>query len=192
MSFERKSIALKEDTPGTVTEFVWYVVGPADAPEKVHLQAGLHADEHPGTLLLHHLLPMLHHADEQGLLRARFTVMPAVNPLGLGNIAFNRHIGRYDPHSGVNYNRRWPDLFSLIRTQLSGRLNEDERFNVNLIRKAVAQWIESQEPRTAADQLRLLVLKEAHDAEFILDLHCDSDSLLHIFTAPELMPELQD
>ena len=44
MAFERKSIALRGDTPGTITEFVWYAVGPADAPEKVHLQAALHAE----------------------------------------------------------------------------------------------------------------------------------------------------
>src|SRR5690606_35399526 len=100
-------------------------------------------------------LPMLRAADDRGQLRARFTVMPAVNPLAMGNWTFNRHVGRYDPRSGVNHNRRWPDLFSLVRTQLAGRLNEDERFNVSLIRKAVAQWIDSQEPRTAAEQLRL-------------------------------------
>ncbi len=47
-------------------------------------------------------------------------------------------------------------------------------------------------PRSAAEQLRMFLLREAHDAEFVLDLHCDSDSLLHIFTSPELMPELQD
>jgi len=192
MSFERKTVPLRGDTPGTVTEFTYYVVGPADAPEKVHLQAALHADEHPGTMVLHHLLPMLRQADDQGLLRARFTVMPAVNPLGLGQQSLRHHIGRYDTNTGVNFNRRWPDLFSLIRTQLSGRMGDDEVFNVNLIRAAVARWIDAQQPRTVAEQLRLLVLREAHDAEFVLDLHCDDDSLIHIFTSPELMPELQD
>lgn len=192
MAFERKVVMLKGDTPGSTTEFNYYRIGPADAPEKVHLQAALHADEQPGTMVLHHLLPMLRQADEQGLLRARFTVMPVVNPLGMANLSFRHHIGRYDPNSGVNYNRRWPDLFAAIRTQLAGRLSEDERFNVNLIRKAVAQWIDSQQPRTLSEQLRLLILKEAHDAEFVFDLHCDNDSLLHIFTSPELMPELQD
>jgi len=192
MSFERKTVPLRGDTPGSVTEFTYYVVGPRDAPEKVHLQAALHADEHPGTMVLHHLLPMLRQADDQGLLRARFVVMPAVNPLGLGQQSLRHHIGRYDTNTGVNFNRRWPDLFSLIRTQLSGRLSDDEVFNVNLIRTAVARWIDAQQPRTAAEQLRLLVLKEAHDAEFVLDLHCDDDSLIHIFTSPELMPELQD
>ena len=192
MSFERKTVALRGDTPGSVTEFTYYVVGPRDAPEKVHLQAALHADEHPGTMVLHHLLPMLRQADDQGLLRARFTVMPAVNPLGLGQQSLRHHIGRYDTNTGVNFNRRWPDLFGAVRTQLSGRLSDDEVFNVNLIRTAVARWIDAQQPRTAAEQLRLLVLKEAHDAEFVLDLHCDDDSMIHIFTSPELMPELQD
>jgi predicted deacylase len=192
MSFERKTVPLRGDTPGSVTEFTYYVIGPKDAPEKVHLQAALHADEHPGTMVLHHLLPMLRQADDQGLLRARFVVMPAVNPFGLAQQSLRHHIGRYDTNTGVNFNRRWPDLFGAVRTQLSGRLSDDETFNVNLIRTAVARWIDAQQPRTAAEQLRLLVLKEAHDAEFVLDLHCDDDSLIHIFTSPELMPELQD
>jgi predicted deacylase len=192
MTFQLHVLPLKGDTPGTTIELPFYRIGPADAPEKVYLQAALHADEQPGTMLLHHLLPMLRQADEQELLRARFTVVPMANPLGMANLVQRRHLGRSDINTGVNYNRQWPDLFSLIRTQLSGRLGDDERFNVTLIRKAVAQWIDGQQPRSAADQLRLFLLREAHDAEFVLDLHCDSDSLLHIFTSPELMPELQD
>lgn len=192
MAFEHKTVQLRGDTPGESTEFTYYVIGPRDAPEKVHLQAALHADEQPGTMVLHHLLPLLRHADERNLTRAKFTVMPMVNPLGMANLSFRHHIGRYDPNSGINYNRRWPDLFSAARQQLAGRLKDDEAFNVNLIRKTVAQWIDAQQPRSAAEQLRLLVLREAHDAEFVLDLHCDDDSQLHIFTSPELMPELQD
>ena len=192
MAFERRTARLGGGAPGMTSELTWYVIGPPDAPEKVHLQAALHADEMPGTMVLHHLLPMLHRADVDGLLRARFTVMPLVNPLGMQSFSFDRHVGRYDVRSGVNHNRRWPDLFSAIRTQLAGRLNEDERFNVNLIRKAIAQWIENQTPRTPAEELRLLILRECHDAEFVFDLHCDSEALPHIYTSPELMPELQD
>ena len=44
MAFERKVVPLRGDTPGAVTEFTYYVIGPGDAPEKVHLQAALHAD----------------------------------------------------------------------------------------------------------------------------------------------------
>src|SRR5690606_12513524 len=73
MAFLRDTLVLAGDTPGTMTELSFYRIGPADAPGKVYLQAALHADEQPGTMVLHHLLPMLREADEQDLLRARFT-----------------------------------------------------------------------------------------------------------------------
>lgn len=192
MSFKRDQLVLRGDTPGTTIELPFYRIGPAAAPEKVYLQAALHADEQPGTMLLHHLLPMLRQADEQELLRARFVVIPMANPPGMANLVHRTHIGRYDLNTGVNYNRQWPDLFAMVRSQLAGRLGDSDAFNVNLIRRAVAQWIDAQQPRGAAEQLRLFLLKEAHDAEFVLDLHCDSDSLPYIYTSPELMPELQD
>lgn len=192
MSFKRDALMLRGDTPGSTIELPFYRIGPSTAPEKVYLQAALHADEQPGTMVLHHLLPMLRQADEHELLRARFVVVPMANPLGMANLVHRSHIGRYDLNTGVNYNRQWPDLFSMIRSSVAGRLGESEAFNVNLIRKAVAMWIETQQPRSAAEQLRLFLLKEAHDAEFVLDLHCDSDSLPYIYTSPELMPELQD
>jgi predicted deacylase len=192
MTFKRETLTLRGDTPGTATELSFYRIGPSTAPEKVYLQAALHADEQPGTMALHHLLPMLRQADERELLRARFVVIPMANPFGMANLLHRSHIGRYDLNTGVNYNRQWPDLFAMIRSQLAGRLSDSEAFNVNLIRKAVSVWIDAQQPRSAAEQLRLFLLKEAHDAEFVLDLHCDSDSLPYIYTSPELMPELQD
>ena len=84
MAFKRDSFLLRGDTPGSSTELPFYRIGPSTAPEKVYLQAALHADEQPGTMVLHHLLPMLRQADEQELLRARFVVIPMANPLGHG------------------------------------------------------------------------------------------------------------
>ena len=192
MSFDLQVLKLRGDVPGTTVELPFYRIGPKDAPEKVYLQAALHADEQPGTLVLHHLIPMLHQADEQELLRARFVLVPMANPFGMANFVQRRHLGRSDLATGVNYNRQWPDLFAMIRSALAGRLNDDEAFNVALIRRAVAQWIDAQQPRSAAEQLRLFLLREAHDAAFVLDLHCDTEGLPYIYTSPELMPELQD
>ncbi|HWA18831.1 MAG TPA: succinylglutamate desuccinylase/aspartoacylase family protein [Devosia sp.] len=192
MAFEKQTLNLKGDTPGATTEMSVFRIGPPDAADKIVLQAALHADELPGVMVLHHLLPMLAEADGRGLLRARFVVIPFANPFGMANFTHRHHIGRSDPNTGVNYNRQWPDLFAHIRTQLAGRLSDEERFNVNLVRKAVSNWLDLQHPRTAAEELRLFLLREAHDAAFVFDLHCDSDSLIHIFTSPELMPGLQD
>lgn len=192
MTFQLHHTNLAGDTPGATTRLYWYTVGPADAETRVHLQAALHADEQPGTMALHHLLPRLRDADAAGQLKAHFTIFPSVNPLGLANYSLRHHIGRYDIETGVNYNRRWPDLYPQVADAIAGKLTGDISANVAIIRAAVADWIDSQQPRTAIQQLRLLVLKSAAAADIVLDLHCDDDSLKHIFTSPELMPGLQD
>ena len=192
MTFQLHHTSLLGDTPGTTTKLYWYTVGPDDAETRIHLQAALHADEQPGTMALHHLLPRLRDADAAGQLRAHFTIFPSVNPLGLGNYTLRHHIGRYDIETGINYNRRWPDLYPQVADAIAGKLTAEGRTNIAIIRAAVAAWIDMQQPRTAIQQLRLLVLKSAAAADIVLDLHCDDDSLKHIFTSPELMPGLQD
>jgi predicted deacylase len=192
MTFQLHHTNLAGDTPGASTRLYWYTVGPDDAATRVHLQAALHADEQPGTMALHHLLPRLRDADAAGQLNAHFTIFPSVNPLGLANYSLRHHIGRYDIETGVNYNRRWPDLYPQVADAIAGKLTGDAGANAATIRAAVADWIDSQQPRTAIQQLRLLVLKSAAAADIVLDLHCDDDSLKHIFTSPELMPGLQD
>ena len=192
MTFQQHTTTLAGDAPGQSTTLYWYTAGPEDAPTKVHLQAALHADEQPGTMALHHLLPMLRDADNAGRLKARFVVFPSVNPLGLATRVLRRHIGRYDLETGINFNRRWPDLYPQIAEAIAGKLTDDPRANLRTIRAAVGAWLEQQRPATAAQRLRLAILKSAHDADIVLDLHCDDESLKHIFTSPDLMPGLQD
>lgn len=172
MTFQLHQTTLAGDTPGAATTLYWYTAGPEDAATRVHLQAALHADEQPGTMALHHLLPRLREADAAGQLKARFTIFPSVNPLGLGNFSLRHHIGRYDIETGVNYNRRWPDLYPRVADQIAGQLGQDPAANIALIRQAVLDWIDTQRPQTAIQQLRLLVLRSAAAADIVLDLHC--------------------
>ena len=58
MSVEKVSKTLVGDTPGRSTELNYFRIGPQDAARKVYLQAALHADEQPGIMVLHHLLPL--------------------------------------------------------------------------------------------------------------------------------------
>ncbi len=192
MTFQQHTLTLPGDAPGQSTTLYWYSVGPESSAAKVHLQAALHADEQPGTMVLHHLIPMLRDADAAGILHARFVIFPSINPLGLATRVLRRHIGRYDLETGVNFNRRWPDLYPQVANAIEGKLTPDPKANVAIIRKAVGDWLNSQQPATAAQKLRIAVMKSAHDADIVLDLHCDDESLIHIFTSPELMPGLQD
>ena len=73
------------------------------------MQAGLHADEQPGMLILHHLLPMLAAAENENRLNAKVVIMPMVNPLGMAYCSF-MPIGPVSSGAGLNYNRGWVDL----------------------------------------------------------------------------------
>lgn len=180
------------DSPGRTTELVYFKLGSEQVEKKVYLQAALHADEQPGILVLHHLLKLLQQAAEQGLLQARFVVFPMVNPLGMGDIGFRQHQGRYDRASGVNFNRNWPDLFKAIQTTIAGQLTDQAATNIQLVRAAVQQWLTKQTPVNALQQQRQFVMQEAFDADYVLDLHCDNEALLHIFSAPQSAAVMQD
>jgi predicted deacylase len=176
----------RNDGSGARHTLVSYEAGPEHGVPRVHLQAALHADEQPGTLILHHLLDRLEAGEAAGLLRARFTVFPSVNPAGLGTRILTSHTGRYDLASGLNHNRRWPDLFAALGETIVPRLGDNADANVKTIREAIAAWIGDLRPATALQEMRREVLRSAAAADIVLDLHCDSDSLMHIFTSSEM------
>lgn len=191
MSFEKISKVLVGDTPGRSTELNYFRVGPADAGEKVYLQAALHADEQPGILILHHLLQLLRDADNAGELQAQFVVFPMVNPLGMGDIEFGQHQGRYNRSTGVNHNRAWPELYAAVGGDLDARLGDDASANIALLRAALRDWAQALPRLTAFDQWRQTIISEACDADYVFDLHCDADALVHIFTVPQLAQNMQ-
>lgn len=188
MGFEQVTRQITGDTPGRLTELRYYKIGPTAASgiPKVYLQAALHADEQPGILVLHHLLSLLKEADANGALLAQFVVMPMVNPLGMGGLSFNQHQGRYDAVSGVNFNRKWPSLYQAIKQPLAGKLGQDAEENQQLILNEVSKWLGAVKPVSALDQQRHFVMQEAYDADYVLDLHCDNDALVHLFAVPQL------
>ena len=191
MSFEKIVRTLVGDTPGRSTELNYFRIGPDGAAKKVYLQAALHADEQPGILVLHHLLPLLRDADAAGELKARFVLFPMVNPLGMGDIEFGRHQGRYNRSTGVNHNRDWPSLYDAVGAGLTQKLGSDAALNIELVRAALRDWAASLPRTTALQQWRQCVISEACDADYVFDLHCDDDSLLHIFSVPQLADNMQ-
>jgi len=50
---------------------------------KVYFQAGLHADEWPGFLVLNRLIKLLKKADKSGLIQGEIVIVPVANPIGL-------------------------------------------------------------------------------------------------------------
>ena len=81
---------------------------------KVFLQASLHAEELPGMLALHHLLPLLAKAEEQGQMRGQVVVVPVANPIGLAQKVDHKPMGRFELASSENFNRHYPDLCQAV------------------------------------------------------------------------------
>lgn len=101
------SVSFAADAPESARTIRAWSLGGGAGPHAL-LQAGVHADEIPPMLVLHHLLPMLREAEAQGRLRGTITVVPQANPIGVRQITRGRLLGRFDAASGRNFNRDVP------------------------------------------------------------------------------------
>ena len=193
MPVSKSKIHLPSMTPGTTRSIVWLRFGRAGARPKVYIQAAIHANELPGAMALHHLMPMLTRADRAGRIRGEVIVVPTVNPIGQSQLVGNNHLGRYDLLSRDNFNRNWLDLTAAVAERVGPRLGRDAAANVDLIRKAALAALKAMKPMNELQTMRVEMLKLSVDADVVLDLHCDMDAALHLFTAaPDLKGSAQD
>ena len=153
---------------------------PAARP-KVYLQASLHAEELPGMLVAHHLRQALDEADRQGLIRGCVVLVPAANPIGLAQRLDHKAMGRFEFDTSQNFNRHYPDLAEAVFESLRTRLGADAAANVATVRAAVTRWLNDWQPATELESLRRELLRLSHDADVVIDLHCDWEAVLHLY-----------
>ena len=184
---------IKGDSPGAQFTLPIYEFGQAKKGPKIYLQAGMHADEHPGMLVLHHLMDLLEKAEKENQLAAHFVILPVVNPLGLTHITHHHHYGRYHLTNGLNYNRGWPDFAQILASQdgFADGLCQDEEANQAYVRSLISQWLTSSSPVTALEKQRHIVMSYCFDADMVLDLHCDDVALNHLYIVPQNLPRYQ-
>jgi predicted deacylase len=174
-------IHLPTMTPGTQRSIAYHRFGKAGARPKAYLQAAIHANELPGAMALHHLMPMLDAADRQGRIRGEVIVVPTVNPIGLSQLVGSIHLGRYDFLGRDNFNRNWPELSEAVAQRVGRRLGADAERNVVLVRRAALAALAALEPVNELQALRVEALRRSIDADVVLDLHCDQEAALHLF-----------
>lgn len=188
MPHTRKTIVLPSMTPGTSRRIAVHRFGKPGARPKAYLQAAIHANELPGAMALHHLMPMLAAADRGGRIRGEIVVVPVVNPIGLAQLAGNNHLGRYDFLGRDNFNRNWHDLSAAVAERVEGKLGRNAGENVARLRKAALAALAAMRPANELQTLRAEVMKLSIDADIVLDLHCDADAALHLFISRQDWP----
>ncbi|MDS9466887.1 M14 family metallopeptidase [Paracoccus sp. MBLB3053] len=186
---ERLEFSLPADAAGNRRAMSAYRYGEAGTGPKAYIQAGLHADEFPGMLALHHLRPMLDAAARDDRIRGEIVIVPQANPLGLTQHERGFLLGRKDTLTGENFNRGYADLAAGL-TDLP--LGGDAVANVAIIRAGMARILGQMRPRTALEAMRHRLLTWAHDADLVLDLHADNQALPHIYVGTPLWPQSSD
>jgi predicted deacylase len=168
-----------------------YSFGAAGAGKKVYIQASLHADEVPAMLVAHVLRRELERLEAEGRIRGEIILVPAANPIGLSQMVHATPFGRYDLASGVNFNRNYKHVAAELKASLQGKLGPDPQANVALVReharRAVAEW----KTENATQDLKKTLLAMAIDADIMLDLHCDNEAVLHLYTGTPLAEQVK-
>jgi uncharacterized protein len=162
------------------------------ARPKIYIQAALHSDELPAALAAQHLIQLLDRAAERGEITGQVIVVPLANPIGMGQMLNGSHIGQADLSSGRNFNRGWPDLSAGLEETVAGRLTSVASENLAVIREELGRKISTITVTSEFAWLQRELCMLAYDSDFVLDLHCDDDAILHLYTMPQFWPDLAD
>jgi len=185
---QQGKIALPQMTPGTRRSIAFHRFGKAGARPKAYLQAAIHANELPGAMALHHLMPMLAAADRARRIKGEIIVVPTVNPIGLAQLVGNNHLGRYELLGRDNFNRNWPELAGPVAERVGTQLGRDTNVNVAAIRRAALAALNALKPVNELQALRAAIMQLSVDADVVLDLHCDVQAALHLFISRKDWP----
>ena len=174
-----------------------------DVP-RCYLQASLHADELPGLLVCSHLIKLLDAAEQKGDIVKRICIVPYANPVGLAQNVLGSHIGRFSTATGINFNRNWLDVSDglvakfggdggggeLLRAGNAG--SDAQAHNVRAVRRAILAELDAKKSAVAEVEMKRRLLKIAATSDIVLDLHCDNDAVMHMYTHTRLWPQMSD
>jgi len=158
---------------------------------KAYIQASLHADEVPAMLVAHVLRRELERLDAAGKVQGEVILVPAANPIGLSQVIHGAPFGRFDLASGINFNRSYKHVAEDLMDSLAGQLGPDPAANALLVREHARRSVASWQPKNATEELKKLLLGMAIDADVMLDLHCDNEAVLHLYTGTPLADDVK-
>lgn len=176
---------------GTERHLVSFHFGQPGTGPKIYMQASLHAEELPGMLVAHHLRAHLEAADAAGQIKGEIVLVPVANPLGLGQRLYHHTQGRFDLDTAENFNRHYPDLAEAIWDELQPQLTDDSAHNVARVRALSRAWLQAWRPQSELQSMRRQLMLLAHDADIVLDLHCDGEAAIHMYSEEACWPPLE-
>ena len=142
-------------------------------------------------LVAHHLRQQLGALEAAGQITGEIVLVPMANPIGLSQFLLHAHLGRFELMSGENFNRHYPDQVAAVAHAVESQLGADTAANVALLRSALKAAVLASPVDTELQSQRRTLLALSCDADIVLDLHCDAQALMHLYTETPCWPDCE-
>lgn len=163
-------------------------VGQAKGPS-VYIQANMHGAEVQGNAVIFQLLELLKNLNING----DITLVPYANPVACNHKNGEYTLGRFDPITGVNWNRMYHFDESVIapfaKQNISSSDSEIEANFKQLMLNEIEQKLDHNIfGLTTGQRIAYQLQRLAHQADLVLDLHTGPISSKHLY-CPEYCQE---
>ncbi|CAH9062955.1 hypothetical protein PSECIP111951_02807 [Pseudoalteromonas holothuriae] len=160
---------------------VYRIKGNGTGP-KVYIQANMHGAEVQGNAVIYQLLEQL----KQQPLTADITLVPYANPIGCNQKSGEFTLGRFDPITGVNWNRMYHNHDALIELFVEQHLESPisdikQQFHALLVEKTQNLLNGPAHSINTGKRIALNLQRLAHNADIVLDLHTGPISAKHLY-----------
>ncbi|MBA6336687.1 succinylglutamate desuccinylase/aspartoacylase family protein [Colwellia sp. BRX8-3] len=167
---------------------VYRIKGRTDAPS-VYIQANMHGAEVQGNAVIFQLLELLKNTKING----DITLVPYANPVGCNHKNGEYTLGRFDPITGVNWNRMYHFDESIIKPFVRECIGKKNQVIEANFKKLMIESIEEKLNHniyglTTGQRIAYQLQRLAHQADYVLDLHTGPISSKHLY-CPEYAQE---
>ena len=150
----------------------------------VYIQANMHGAEVQGNAVIFQLLELLKYCDIQ----ANITLVPYANPIGCNHKNGEYTLGRFDPITGVNWNRMYHFDEGIISPFVEQHIDASEDEIRSDFEQLLLDQIENKLDHniwglTTGQRIAYQLQRMAHQADLVLDLHTGPISSKHLYCA---------
>lgn len=148
----------------------------------VYMQASMHASELQGNAVMVDLIDYFKKHQPKG----NVYLIPQCNPIGMDVFQGAGHQGRFDSANGDNWNRYYffkeIDYTAFVKEHLNSSTAEYKKAFEKILAKQLDEALSEEWFLSRAKRLNYTVQKEAIKADYVLDLHTDTDAITYIYT----------
>jgi len=148
----------------------------------VYIQANMHGAEVQGNAVIFQLLELLKNCD----IKANITLVPYANPIACNHKNGEYTLGRFDPITGVNWNRMYHYNNAIISPFVEQYIEASEAeiqadFEQLLLDQIENKLDHNRWGLTTGERIAYQLQRMAHQADLVLDLHTGPISSKHLY-----------